>query len=421
MRLARRDVFIGAGVAPIVWPRAGRAAKRPKIAAVCTVFFKHSHAQHIVGRFLDGYGWNGGNHHPAMDLVSLYVEQIGASDLSRKRLERFPAVRSCKTIAEALTLGGSKLAVDGVLLVGEHGDYPVNDRKQTMYPRYEHFMETVKVFKQSGRVVPVFLDKHLSWNWDKAKEMYDVAKAMRIPFQAGSSLPVTWRIPSVEMPPDAKVSEALCIAYGGPDSYDFHALETNQCMIERRKGGETGVKWVEAYRGEKFWKAWDDGLWPQDLVNACFSRSHTLAPARPGMGHMMPSPADLRRLCKDPYAYRSQHSDGLVSSVLMFSGLVEDFNFAARIDGRKDPFSLQMYLPMPPIRCSQASFFSPLVNNIETMFLSGKPTSPIERTLLTTGLTAAGVQSLSEGQKRIDTPHLGINYAAPRASNFWRT
>ena len=41
------------------------------------------------------------------------------------------------TIAEALTLGGGKLAVDGVVLVGEHGNYPKNEKGQTKYPRYD--------------------------------------------------------------------------------------------------------------------------------------------------------------------------------------------------------------------------------------------------------------------------------------------
>ncbi len=117
----------------------------------------------------------------------------------------------------------------------------------------------MKVFRASGRSVPVFSDKHLSWNWDWAKEMYDTSRAMGFPFMAGSSLPVTWRTPSVEMPLGARISEALCVCYGGVDSYDFHGLETIQCMVERRRGGETGVEWVQAYRGEKFWEALQRG------------------------------------------------------------------------------------------------------------------------------------------------------------------
>ena len=82
------------------------------------------------------------------------------------------------TIAEALTLGGSKLAVDGVVLVGEHGNYPRNEKGQTKYPRYEFFEQIVKVFRDSGTSVPVFNDKHLSWNWEWARQMYDTSREM---------------------------------------------------------------------------------------------------------------------------------------------------------------------------------------------------------------------------------------------------
>ena len=99
---------------------------------------------------------------------------------------------------------------------------------------------------------------------------------------------------------------------------------------------------------------------------------------------------------------------------------MQDFNFAARMgDGSK--LSTQMYLPMPPARTTLASFFTPLTNHIETLFLTGQSPYPIERTLLTTGLTAAGVDSLFEEGKRVETPHLGIKYTAPEASMFWRT
>ena len=394
---------------------------RPKLAAVCTTYFKYSHAQHIVDRFLDGYGWNGTHHHPAMDLVSLYVDQVGANDLSRERLARHPNVKGCATIAEALTLGGSKLAVDGVVLVGEHGNYPRNEKGQTKYPRWEFFEQIVKVFRDSGRSVPVFNDKHLSWNWEWARKMYDTSRELKFAFMAGSSLPVTWRTPQVEMPLGARISEALSVCYGGVDSYDFHGLETVQCMVERRHGGETGVEWVQAYRGDKFWEALREGVWPRPLMDAALCRSHTLTPARPGFNHVFPSVDDMRRLVRDPVAYRYQHADGLKCTVLLMNGLLRDFNFAAYVNGARDPWSTQMYLPMPDGRTTLANFFSPLVNNFEKMYLTGKPTYPVERTLLTTGLTAAGVESLYRGQTRYDTPHLAIRYQPTKESTFWRT
>lgn len=380
-----------------------------------------SHGQHIVDRFLEGYGWNGEHHHPPMDVVSLYVDQHPQGDLSPDRAARFPAMKMCSTIAEALTLGGNKLAVDGVLLIGEHGRYPRNEKRQTKYPRWEFFQQVVKVYEQSGRAVPLFNDKHLSWNWEWAKEMYETSRRMKFPFMAGSSLPVTWRTPSVEMPLGSRIREAMCVCYGGVDSYDFHGLETIQCMVERRKGGETGVEWVQAYRGDNFWKAHKEGVWPADLFEAALCRSHTLTPAREGFNNTYPSFDDLRRIVKDPVAYRYRHSDGLMSTMILMSGLVKDFNFSARLEGTKDVFSTQMYLPMPDGRTTLANFFTPQANNVEKMFLTGKETYPLERTLLTTGLTAAGVESLFREQKRYDTPHLAISYQPTKESTFWRT
>ena len=395
--------------------------RRPQLAAVTNVYRKLYHAQHIVDRFLDGYGWNGEYHYPPMDLVSLYVDQVGPLDLSRERAARHPGMKLYPTVADALTRGGDKLAVDGVVLVGEHGDYPRNEMGQTEYPRYQFFEQIVKVFRASGRTVPVFCDKHLSWNFDWAKRMYDTSRELGFGLMAGSSLAVTWRIPSVEMPLGAPVREALCVCYGGVDSYDFHGLETIQCMVERRKGGETGVKWMRAYRGENFWNAMKEGVWPSRLLNAALCRSHTLTPAREGFNDIFPTPDQMRALVKEPVAYTYEHNDGLRCTMLLMNGLVKDFNFAATIDGRAEPFSTQMYLPMPDGRTTLADFFSPLVNNMETLFLTGKSPYPIERTLLTTGLTAAGVESLYRDQTRMETPQLAIRYEPSRESTYWRT
>lgn len=392
-----------------------------KIAAITTVYRKYSHTQHIVDRFLEGYGWDGKHHHPPMDLVSLYVDQVPPDDLSRDRAKRFPGMKIYPTIAETLTLGTGKLAVDGVVIVGEHGDYPKTPKGQVQYPRYRFFTEMVKVFKESGKSVPVFNDKHLSWNWDWAHEMYATSRQMGFPFMAGSSLPVTWRTPSVEFPAGVVVKEALTVCYGGVDSYDFHGLETTQGMVERRKNGETGVRSLQAFRGDKFWDAMKQGVWSKRLFDAALCRSHTLTPAREGYNDTFPKFDDLRRLVKDPVAYVYEHNDGLKASMILMSGLVKDFNFAAAIDGRAAPFSTQMYLPMPDGRTTLANFFSPLVNNMEKMFLTGKETIPLERTLLTTGLTSAGVDSLYQGQKRLDTPQLAIKYQASHDSTYWRT
>ena len=395
--------------------------KRPKIAAIVTEYRQYSHGQHIVDRFLEGYGWNSRHHHPPMDLVSLYVDQRPESDLSRDRAERFPQMKIYPTVADTLTLGGSDLAVDGVLLIGEHGSYPTNEKGQHLYPRYELFMQIVSVYRTTGKTAPIFNDKHLSWNWDWAKEMYDISQEMDFAFMSGSSLPVTWRTPSIDMPLGARVREALCIAIGGVDSYDFHALETIQCMVERREGGEKGVKWLQAYRGDKFWEAHHKELWSRELFEAALCRSHTLTPSRQGFNNIFPTLDEMKQLVEDPIAYQYEYLDGLKATMILMNGLVQDFNFAAHLEGQDALLSTQMYLPMPPARTTLANFFSPLVNNVEKMFLSGTATYPIERTLLTTGLVAAGVESLFQDQIQQETPHLNVSYQPTEESTFWRT
>jgi hypothetical protein len=397
-------------------------SKRPKIAAIVTEYRKFSHAQHIVDRFLEGYGWNGRHHRPEMDVVSIYVDQIPETDLSGDRVKRFQTMKSFKTIADALTLGGNDLAVDGVLLIAEHGDYPKNEKGQRLWPRYEMFKQIEAVYRTTGKTAPIFNDKHLSWKWEWAKEMVDVAERMGFALMAGSSLPVTWRIPSVEFPDGVQPTEALCVAYGGVDSYDYHALETTQCMVERRPGGEQGVRWVQAYKGEQFWEAHHEGVWSRELFEAALSRSHTLTPSRPGFNNIYPTLDEMKEIVKEPIAYVYEHMDGLRCSMILLNGLVQDFNFAATLAGQAEPFSTQMYLPMPPARATLANFFSPLVNNIEELFLTGKAPYPVERTLLTGGLVEAGVESLFQEQIRIETPHLQeVRYPAPTTSTFWRT
>ena len=415
--LAGTAASLALGPAALAGPR-----RRLRIAALTTIYHKYSHSQHIIDRFLEGYGWEGKHHRPAMDVVSLYVEQVGENDLSRERAQRHPELTIYPTIAEALTCGGKQLAVDGVLLIGEHGKYPVNEKGQTLYPRYEYFQQIVEVYRRSGRTAPVFNDKHLSWNWDYARKMYDTSKELGFGFMAGSSLPVTWRQPAIDLPWGAAVDEAVGVWNGWMDGGDIHVLEAMQSLLERRRGGETGVRAVEAFRGERFWKAmeagsWQAGGWDGRLLEAALSRSNQLTSPRPTYSDVMPSLADLRRMAPDSYAYRFEYADGLKATIIQFKGeVVGDCNVAARLRSGETVSTL-FYLPYSTMR----NFFSPLVHHIETLFQTGKSAYPIERTLLTTGMTAAGIESLYQNQHRMETPHLAIRYRSTRESTFWRT
>jgi hypothetical protein len=368
-----------------------------------------------------GYPQDGKWHMPGLDVVSLYVDQQPRGDQSRQRAEEF-GFRIYPTIAEALRCGGDKLAVDAVLVIGEHGDYSRNELGQMLYPRYEFFKQVVDVFRKDGRTTPVFNDKHLSWNWDWAKEMADTARELGFPFMAGSSLPVTWRMPSIDMPDGAEAEELMCVAYGRVDSYDFHALEVIQCMAERRRGGETGVASVQALRGDAVWQAmnagsWASGGWDMRLFDACLCRTQTLVSPREGFGHRYPQLDEMRKMVSDPVAYRIQYSDGVKATMLLMNDLVRDFTFAGRLKGQTEPLSTLFYLPPTP----NVTYSAELMSKVERMFLTGKAVYPVERTLLTSGILAAAMKSLSSGGKPIETPHLAVRYAAPKEPQFARS
>src|SRR5262249_4450758 len=192
-------------------PRAAKPKRR--LAVVTTAYYYLSHAYHICGRFLDGYLRGKQYHHPDLAIAGLHVAQQKKIDLSRD-VARKHNIPLFKDIAGALTLGGKNLAVDGVLLIGEHGDYPYNAKGQKLYPRYEMFMEIVEVFRKAKRSVPVFCDKHLYYDRKKAFEMATLARKMAFPLFAGSSLPVTWRRPELELPLGVNIKEALVASRG---------------------------------------------------------------------------------------------------------------------------------------------------------------------------------------------------------------
>jgi hypothetical protein len=394
-------------------------APRKRIAFLGTVVYRHSHAQHFLDRHCMGYTWGGRWQAPRFDVASVYIEQkIKDGDLAQQRISKY-GLKEYPSIADALTLGTSKLAVDGVVIIAEHGDYPKNEKGQTRYPRYDWFKQVVKVFEASGKSVPVFNDKHLSTQWNECREMVDDAKRLGFPFLAGSSLPVTWRFPSIDMPIDTPLKESVCACYGGVDSYDFHGLETAQCMSERRKGGEVGIRSVTALRGEKVWEEMekpgrDD---TRRLLVAALTRSHNL----PVDGGFPTGPVTYewaKATMPGVIAYFIEHRDGFRTT--MFLCPIQDFNYAGLRSDNDEIVSCQMYLPMPTHGSTTADFFNPLARHIESLVLTGRSSYPVERTLLTSGMVIGGVESLARNGAVYETPEMSVVYRNDGPPAFWR-
>ena len=406
-RLSRREFLVrtgslagaallglGADVLSFADPAVQKVMPRPKVAAVFTELRFRSHAFNILENFLEPYVFNGKKTEPGMDVVSFYADQFPENDMARDVSKRYH-IPLYKTIAEAVCCGGKDLAVDAVLLIGEHGEYPFNELGQHQFPRKQFFDEIVKVVEASGRAIPIFNDKHLSYRWDWAKEMYDRAKRLKIPFMAGSSVPLAQRMPALDLPPNAKIAEALAIHGGGVESYDFHGLEILQSLVESRRGGESGVARVQFLEGEALQKAAAERRWSPALMKAALGAE---AAARPN---------SLEKTDVPPaHGILIEYKDGLRGTVLKIGETSVRWNVACRVEGEADLRATHFYVGP----WGNRNLFMALSHAIQHLFRHKQAPYPLERTLLTTGVVEAAMRSRHQSGSVIETPHVEFAY-----------
>lgn len=412
MLLPSRRSFLaasaGAVLAPALWG-ADPPARRPRVAAVYTVFRHRSHAQNVLENFLQPYLFNGKVVDPGADVVSFYADQRSPEGDRTDEVARAFKVPVYKSVHDALTLGGKALACDAVLLVGEHGDYPVNKLGQIEYPRKRFFDEVVAVVRESGRPVPVFNDKHLSYRWDWSKEMYDTARDLKVPLMAGSSVPLGQRVPPLDLPAEPEVEAAVAVHGGPPEVYDVHAFELIQSLIEGRKGGETGVSAVEFLTGDAMWKAGEAGRWPVELAKAAMAaelgeKAGSLRESVAGDG-----PAD-------PHVLLITYKDGLKASILKLGKNSARWNVAVQLKGEAEPRRTRIFSGP----WGNRNLFMALAHAIQHFFRTGQSPYPVERTLLASGLAEAAMRSAAAG-KAVATPHLEFGYDARDCKAFRET
>ena len=373
--------------------------KKP-VAAIVTEYRRWSHADVIIGKILEGFNYDGGEG-PRLKVVSMYVDQFPEKDMAKDLAKKY-GFTIYDSIDKAVTNGGDKLAVAGVLSIGEHGKYENNPVDQKLYPRRRFFEETCKVFEKSKRAVPFFNDKHLAATWADAKWMYDRARELYVPFMAGSSVPVTFRKPDLKLPMKCDIVDTVAVGYGPFEGYGFHAIEGMQCMLERRRGGETGVKSVQCVQGEEMWKALDEGRWSKELLEVALER----VPAKAKGEYRKPTSKS-----KEAGVFLIEYVDGLKAAVAMMNGYVYEgdggaFTFACRLKGQPDIQSCLFYLQQP----DPFIHFAYQLKAIDSMIQTGHAVYPVERTLLTTGILDAVMNSRHQGGKKLDTPHLAIKY-----------
>ena len=431
LEMAAATALAGSLVRPVV---SSEGKPRKRIAILTTLWAYLRHGQHIGDRFLVGYPWEGEWHRPEVEVVSAHVAQAPTAadmqsreaeygfpqgDLAPDRARQF-GFGLYSTIAGALRCGGDALAVDGVVIIAEHGEYPYNEKGQHLYPRADIFRQVVDVFDTDGKSVPVFNDKHLSYDFRKAEAMVDASRRLGFPMLAGSSLPVTWRMPEMEVPLGARISEAVAIGTSTSlDSSGFHALEGLQCLVERRKGGETGIETVQLLEGDAVWKAMHERRWSHELMSRALSRSDlvegiTLVDART---QDLAAPGVLEEIVTDPKAVLVRYRDGLQATLLMLPGATGDYTAAVRIDSRDEVLSTKFLLPPNP----NVVYSACLAHHIEQLIVTGRPNYPVERTLLVSGLLEAAHDSRVDGHRLHPASHLAGCYHAPRTAQYCRS
>src|ERR1043165_3555745 len=381
--ITRRQLLTSAAALPALAATlpASQEPRKLRVAAIYTVFRFRSHAHNILENFLLPYLFNGKRTQSPCDVVSFYADQRAPQNDTTDEIARRFKVPVYKTIADALTLGGKELAVDAVLSIGEHGDYPFNKLGQHEYPRKRFFDEITSVMRRSNRYVPLFNDKHFSYHWPWSREMYDFCEKHRLPFMAGSSVPLAQRRPALEIPAGSVIEEAVSIHGGGVEVYDFHALEILQSMIESRKGGETGITSVEFLSGDALFQAAQKGRWSLRLAEAAMAAE---------FGKNVP---DLRQAIRgeravEPHGLLLTYRDGFRATMLKIGVSSVRWNFACKL-ARDRLYATRFYTGPYGNRC----LFMALSHAIQDHFVNRRSPYPVERTLLTTGLVEAAVRS----------------------------
>lgn len=392
-----------------------------RIAAICTQYFPYSHADVIVTRWLEqvkndvrlGFV-------PCTEIASLWVMQrqpAGGAvmpadyDVSPNRaVQGFPrfdisqvvarryGVPMYASIEEALTLGTGELAVDAVILVGEHGDFPFNEYGQHLYPRKELFDEVVACFRKYGRVLPLFCDKHLSWNMEWAQEMVQTIKAMGIPFFGGSSVPISGTRHELFVD-GADMAESMGLFYSGHEIYGIHSMEYVQSIAEHRAGGERGITAIRTYQGEAVWAAHERGEWSRALFEATLAAAVT---AKPGDYKSNCAKGDIPTA-----AIVCEHADGHKQTHICLDGHIEELICGVQLRNGECRASTANMADLSNFVIN----FGHLSREIQKFFLTQQSPVAVERLLLTTLLVASFVRALKDApEQRVLTPTLNIAY-----------
>lgn len=324
-------------------------AEIDKLAVLVEELTPGSPAQQILDRFLIGYPSQGEFWRPRFKEVALHGAPPASEEVARREKDR--GLKVTESLAEAMKGAGAVLiAPRWAAARGSAADL------------------VARALEAADPGARIFVYGLLAGSSKAGLDLQLKALERKVTLLSGTYLPVTWRLPPVEVPYGAAVQEALLVAVGEPWEAEILGIDGLISLVERR-GVEAGVRSVKFLSGEAVWKAERDGAFSRDLLAAAISRSDTPQgdPVRDGRTQDLVGLGLLPKLAAGPMAYLFKHEDGLRSALLILNGAVADFNFALRLEGG-EVISAQLYRPPAP----NAHHFSALAQVVEAFWWTGE-------------------------------------------------
>lgn len=387
-----------------------------KIALLTTTWWLNSHADLFGSKILEGYLHDGGDG-PDLELASTYIDRPEERGAHGTEVCKAHGVPVYERLLDALTLGGTTLAVDGVIICACQGDYPRDALWRPLRPARQFWELCALAFRTAGRGVPVFFSKQIAPTFADARAIVDQAAALNVPLLSGSNMTCTYRGDDLRLQGGGRYGHFVAAGASQFTRTNFehfvpHTLDCLQSQAERRAGGPTGVRAVTCRTDSGMWDLYDQAGMPPRALESLVARmpAGVMQQMREGSaGH------------PDSGIIVIEYRDGTKAVVLHLDGGVDRTRLrcwvAALPPGNVAPevvsFECQSRSPF--------GHFSYQLRDVDRLFQTGVPPYPIGRQLVGAGILDAALRSRAAGGVRVETPELNLVYTAPASDYLYDT
>jgi hypothetical protein len=355
------------------------------ITCIVEEFAPGTPAQQLLDRFLLGYPRDGEFHRLEHCVISAHLLETANANASLDARVKEHGLIFETNLERAIT------GADALAVIWRGGGADAQDAI------------IQRVLNQAAPGACCFVHGALGTNLAAARAHAALAASRGIRLLAGTPMGVSWRLPDLELPAGAAVKEALIVVQGASPGSELDGLEGILPILERRRGGESGVRAVRSVSGEGLWQSSRERGWSWDLLATALSRSDSPQgdAVTDGRTEDLVGLGLVPKLAREPRGWLIDHRDGLRSSILVLDGVVADCNIALQLSNGA-MLSAQLYRPPKPAQHE----FSRLASIVEGFFKAGEPPWPVRRSILTAGLLEAFRTASARQDEVLETPLL---------------